>query len=280
VANTPELDDIVRMAGGAVELRVRQGWWVWEVPRGREVRIAISPQQPVTLKEVPDTGYWVCYHLGIADSSNSRQFLADRMRQRLVEVTGGVATPLSQIEFLRLGEFDAAEVEFSVPVVDEAGTTMSLGRHLLVHTPWGLFEFHAQFPANRYAGQAEETERLLRNVKLAAPKMDERRGVTHSTSAAAPIHGSWKAFRSRLYLASDGRIEISTDRPQLISPPSDEAPRTEPEALQGQFRAEQDLLFIEWRDGSKLNFRWKLKGGELLLTDHAGQISQLRRLAE
>ena len=51
-------------------------------------------------------------------------------------------------------------------------------------------------------------------------------------------------------------------------------------SLAGRFRAKNDLLHVVWDDGSKLNFRWKLSGSALLLTDHEGQISQLQRLYE
>jgi len=154
------------------------------------------------------------------------------------------------------------------------------GSHVLVSTPWGLFEFHAQFPVNRYEEQLGEAARLLKHVKLNAPTVAKPGPTTEHTIAAAPIHGSWKAFRSRLRLSSDGSIEIALDRARIISPPQADRLPVGDELLQGQYRADGDLLFVQWRDGSKLNFRWKLNGDDLLLTDHEGQLSQLRRIAE
>lgn len=272
-----EMDDIVQLAGGAVELRVRRGWWIWEVPVGREVRVALTPTRPASLKEPPVMGYWVCFHLGSANSAESPSELAERMQQRLIEVAGGNAEPLRAVRFQRLGRWDAAELEFMLPTAEGTNRTPIHGSHVLVSTPWGLFEFHAQFPANVYDQQLGETARLLSTVQLSAPAIAAAGPSTPETDAAAAVHGSWKAFRSRLRLSSGGEIEIEPDRAQLISPPAD-GPR--PELLRGSYRADGDLLFVQWRDGSKLNFRWKLAGDALLLTDHEGQTSQLRRIAE
>lgn len=277
-----ESDEIVQLAGGAVELRVRQGWWIWEVPQGREVRVALSPTRPASLREPPVAGYWACFHLTTASPADPGAYLADQMQQRLSEVTGGQARPLQAIQFQRLGRWDAAVLEFALPAPSGTNTGPLLGRHVLAMTPWGLFEFHAQFPASRYQGQTGETERLLQHVQLSAPAVAAAgAGATIAeTIAAAPIQGSWKAFRSRLRLSGNGDIEIVTDRAQLISPPDADPSPVKPEFLRGRYRAEGDLLFVQWQDGSRLNFRWKLNGGDLLLTDHDGQISQLRRIAE
>ena len=48
----------------------------------------------------------------------------------------------------------------------------------------------------------------------------------------------------------------------------------------GQLRAAGDLLYVQWTDGSLLNFRWSQQGNRLLLTNHLGQISQLQRIFE
>jgi len=275
-----EMDDIIRFAGGAVELRVRQGWWVWEVPTGREVRVALSPTRPDSLKKVPTSGYWVCFHLSPANSTNPQEYLAQRMQQRMLEISGGDAEPLESIRFQRIGPWDAAELEFSLPPSAHGGTTAIRGSHVLVSTPGGLFEFHMQFPIDRYEEHLDEVGWILSQVRLTAPTVADAGPPTPETIAATPIHGSWKAFRSRLRLFSDGRIEIAIDRVQLILPPPVGLPAVGNDLLQGQYRAEGDLLFVQWLDGSKLNFRWTLKGGELLLTDHEGQISRLRRIAE
>jgi hypothetical protein len=254
------MDDIIQLAGGAVELRVRQGWWIWEVPEGREVRVALSPTRPATLKELPVSGYWVCFHLSPPDLANPQQYLSKRIRQRLIEVSGGNAEPLNSIQFRRIGPWDAAELEFSLPPSPATGTTAIRGSHVLVNAPWGLFEFHMQFPVNRYAEHLDEVAALLSQVKLTAPALANGGSPTAETMAAIPIHGSWKAFRSRLRLSSDGRIEIAVDRPQLISPPRDGLPVVGNELLQGQYRADGDLLFVQWRDGSKSNFAGGSRG--------------------
>ena len=201
------------------------------------------------------------------------------MQQRLLEIFGGDAEPLKAIRFERIGPWDAAELEFSLPPSPGLGTTTIRGSHVLVSTPSGLFEFHVQFPIDRYEEHLDEVAWLLSRVKLTAATLADVGPPTAETVAATPIHGTWKAFRSRLRLSSNGSIEIALGSAQIISPPPADRPAVGDE-LQGHYRAEGDLLFMQWRDGSKLNFRWKLNGGDLLLTDHEGQISQLRRIAE
>ena len=79
-----------------------------------------------------------------------------------------------------------------------------------------------------------------------------------------------------------GHILIKFDRPQVTPIDrigSDQVPRRVVR-LTGRYRARDDLILISWDDGSKLNYRWRLHNGDLLLTDNTGQVSQLRRLAD
>lgn len=270
--------DLVRLAAGAVEMRVPRDWWIWEVPAGREVRVALAPQRPKALNQAPKSGYWVCFHLYTDRMAESGVELSDRLRQRLVELTGGNLVPQAGPQFHRLGPWEAVEQEFSLPPKGLGGPQR--GSHVLVGTPWGWFEFHAQFAAADYEAHLPEMAHLLQQVTLSAPAMALERATVAETQAASPILGVWKAFRSRLRLSGRGAIEIAPDTVQLISPQALDGLPVRPELLRGRFRAEGDLLFVEWADGSKLNFRWKLREGDLLLTDHDGQISQLRRIAE
>jgi hypothetical protein len=232
------------------------------------------------MKDLPDSGYWVCFHLSPSNSPNPQEYLTRQIRQRLIEVSAGKAEAVNSIQFRRIGPWDAAEVEFLLPPSPGTETGAIRGSHVLVSTPWGLFEFHMQFPANRYEEHLDEVAGLLRQVTLSAPRVADLGPPNAETVAASLIYGSWKAFRSRMRLGSDGSIEIAIDRVQLISPPPDGPVTLRNELLQGHYRADGDLLFVQWRDGSKLNFRWAIKGNDLLLTDHKGQISQLRRIAE
>jgi hypothetical protein len=50
--------------------------------------------------------------------------------------------------------------------------------------------------------------------------------------------------------------------------------------LDGQFVAVGDLLFIAWRDGTRLNLRWYRNEDDLVLADHEGRVSRLKRLLE
>ena len=68
-----------------------------------------------------------------------------------------------------------------------------------------------QFPINRYDEHVKELGWMLHQVKLVAPALANVGPPNAETAAASSIHGSWKAFRSRMRLFSDGRgIETTT----------------------------------------------------------------------
>ena len=67
----------------------------------------------------------------------------------------------------------------------------------------------------------------------------------------------------------DGRVVIIPDALDRNRPSK---------PLAGTFEARDDLVFIHWDDGSRLNLRWRLQDNDLFLTDHEGQISHLKRV--
>jgi len=113
-------------------------------------------------------------------------------------------------------------------------------------------------------------------MEINSPAKDQQQAIA-ITNDAQPIFGSWRAYRSLLQLLGEGRILITVD-PSATQSLDATAGHKHQEQLIGVFKAQGDLLFVTWKDGSKLNYRWRLEQGELLMTDHQGQISQLRRV--
>jgi hypothetical protein len=293
VAAAHQVDELLLFAAGAVEAPAPRGFWVWELPRGREVQLAFSPHPPRTLDAPPAVGFWIGYHVRPRPTTNQNRELTDFIALRLGDLAPQ-ATPVAEARTFYLGDWLAVEQDFSLPAVasdgsrDPARTAAASeeanriwGRHIAARTPWGIFEVHARAPLESAHGSAAELADWLSRVKLNPPREEtlETRGWT---ADAEPILGCWKAYRSRMRLFGDGRIEILSDAPSLVIPDDAEQPVPPPrrELLIGQFRAQGDLLFVEWQDGSPLNLRWKLHQGELLLTDHDGQTSRLLRIYE
>ena len=99
-----------------------------------------------------------------------------------------------------------------------------------------------------------------------------------AVQSAQPIMGAWKALQSRLRLRRDGTVTIITDRPFTFASDGDD--RVQGNEIKGNYVAHNDLIMITWDDRSKLNFRWRMHGDKLLLTDHEGKTTQLRRILE
>jgi hypothetical protein len=84
-----------------------------------------------------------------------------------------------------------------------------------------------------------------------------------------------------MQLHGDGRVQIWPDRPGAeLTAFGVASSRPASAALDGQFVAVGDLLFIAWRDGTRLNLRWYRNEDDLVLADHEGRVSRLKRLLE
>ena len=272
--------DLVLFAAGAVQLRPPRGWWVRELPHGREVLLVVSPSESGSQKSPPVDGVWISYHAKPKSQQSAESELLSMINPR-VRLAVGNAAVLKQPVRRQLANWPSVEIEFdrSDPArLDKASPAR--GSHILVLTDWGVVELHVSAPPDVYDARSGEFERLLSDLSLVEPQAESSE-VSAEVADARDVVGAWKAYRSRLRLSADGTIEIEGDRTRVI-PPSGTQRRYEyaKMSLAGRFRAEDDLLYVVWNDGSKLNFRWKLSGSDLLLTDHEGQISQLRRLYE
>jgi hypothetical protein len=115
-------------------------------------------------------------------------------------------------------------------------------------------------------GDVDESRPVVYPVALERlPPVDHQSGS---------IFGTWKSFASCLHLFRDGRIEIEVDVPRDAKMKHAASERW---SITGQYESRDDLLSVQWNDGSRSNFRWQLRDEMLLLTDENGQTSQLSR---
>jgi len=290
------LEDLVLHAGGAVELRPPAGWKVYEVPIKREIRLVLVPERLKSKRKTPTDGVWLTCHITANNADQRKQEISSWSQERLDQATDSKAKSSPPFERSISGH-PAVVREFVVPVAtkeapkdkddkeDDAKTVTEeslRGVHALVGAPWGLCELVAMAPESVYDQRRVEFERLLNEIVISRPDSPAV-AKAESASAAESIYGVWKSTKSRMRILSDGRIEIDGD-PMTLHPlgevPAEGKSSFTPERLRGRYTAKDDLLKIIWEDGSKLNFRWKKKDAQLLLTDHQGQISRLRRILE
>lgn len=273
-----DLRDLVRFAAGSIEFRVPAGWRAAEEPVGREMRLVVAPPGSETRGGNLRDGLWVSYHVR-ARSPAAQEDLAALAHQRL-RLWG--ITNVAPTEPARLGVVPAVRVRFEA--ADPANASVSPGApeirrgiHWLARTDWAFIEVHGTAPAATFAERLPEFDRLVHEMQISPPRLSWANvSVAPAAQAVAGIVGSWKAYRSRLWLGPDGRIVLRQDP----GPASlDAAPAVKP-PVAGRFEARDDLLQVTWDDGSRLNIRWKFDGEHLLLTDHEGQMTSLRRMLE
>jgi hypothetical protein len=149
------------------------------------------------------------------------------------------------------------------------------GFHFVTVTSWGICELHTVCAESMLVARQAEWQALVDATTLEQQPIAAPIAVEQARDAEL-ILGSWKSFRSRFRLYADGKIEISLDpkNPETVD-------RSQPaQVLRGRYEAHENVLFVTWDDGSRTNYRWRLDQDSLLLTDHDGQISELRRLLE
>ncbi len=264
---------VVIHAAGAVELTIPADWTVREVPAGRQIRLAILPFEPDA--ETPSDGLWLSYHFDPDRHPQTPPQLVQLAAARLTAVTEEKAAP-EEPQFMNVGRFHAVRIPFTMA----AGVTSPInvrGFYLLFETDWGFCELHAMAPEVLYAKRENQFQSIVASMKLNAPSI-KTEVQDPAVTDARPLIGSWKAFQSRLRLSGDGRVSIVTDQPFTLTAEAGE--RQQASEITGHFRAEKDVLWITWDDGSKLNFRWRIRNNRLLLTDHEGKMTQLRRILE
>lgn len=250
-------------AGGSVELQVPVDWHVSEMPIGREVRLYLTPAPIRSAKKVSD-GIWFAVHASVNGQKLTPQQLTSMVKDRIKSISN-TAKLVGQPQSFKVG--GATGIRQSLSLQDGSQRAF----HGLLVTRFGVVEVHAIAPADQFEQQTRSFDAILRDARFHDPKRDGNQ-VAGKVVDAKEILGSWKAFRSRMRLMNNGQISIAID-PKPSS-------KQRGDRLTGTFKAEKDLLLVSWDDGSRLNFRWRLSGETLLLTDHDGQISQLRRILE
>ncbi len=92
--------------------------------------------------------------------------------------------------------------------------------------------------------------------------------------------GSWKGRQVAVHFLPQGRVRLDFDTVQTLTAIRDghAVSGGSGKHIEGSFAAQADVIYITWDDGSRLNYRWQVHAGELLLMDHTGSSSRLRRL--
>lgn len=281
--NSQEERATVLHAGKAVRLTMPAEWRVKEVAVGRKVRLLISPEKIEAAAVDLADGIWLelDYHPDGLTQESSEQL--EQHCESSLRGVFGASKYLANARKLTISGHSAAGLEFRTEIAESAAgnaTTSkesSVGFHCVVQTSWCRLLIHLIAPSTGDQ-RIVEYERILEQLELVKPKANDR-SLTLTVRAAASILGSWKANASRLRLFADGTVVMAPDQPFLFTTKDSDQPR-KGSAVSGRFRAQDDLLFIEWEDESKLNYRWRLRGNQLLLTDHQGRIAQLARVSE
>jgi hypothetical protein len=259
-------------AGGAVVLAVPSDWEIREVPFRREVRLTLAPRLP-TDTQPPLDGMWLAYHYQSRvprDAAALAAFATERLRS----VIGSEAVARDAPAAMTVAGTEALRIDFDKKT--ENGDTQR-GFYLLVASDWGDCEVVAAAPDEQWEIRGREFAEIVDSLQLNEPDVRRPPAAAHIHDAE-PILGSWKSYCGLLRLSAEGRISIVSDSPFRYA--AEDGTTHSASEIAGRFRANQDLLFIEWDDGSKLNFRWRGQSQRLLLTDHNGRMTQLRRVLE
>ena len=276
--------DVVLFAAGTVEIRPPSGWRVFEAPYQREMRVVLLPGSQPQKKydafqrgdRMPDDGIWLTFHPRPPEMSASQRDLTALMKWRL-PLAAGADAQMKVSETIQVAGHSSLLQRFTHSVARSESTQVRQGFHLLIPTDWGICEMHAVTTATDAKSRQADFDQVVAGLRFHEPAHRAEASIARVRDAAA-IVGAWKAFNSRLRLHGDGRIVIAGDRRRQLD--RENAQTAQDDRLVGLFEARDDLLLVTWRDGSRLNFRWRRRGNDLLLTDHSGKMSRLQRLLE
>lgn len=278
-ADRQEPQAIVMHAAGAVTLRVPAKWEIAELPVRREVRLLMTPERQLEERD-RRAGIWLCFHYRQVVPSGLDELTAFAKRRHLEMEPGAVHQTSA---FRAIDGHEAIELTFQA----EEGWR---GRYLAIVLPWGYCELQAEAGTTRWETFQPVFERVISSLRFRPPREPRSEPIPETRDAVA-ILGTWKSYRGRFRLHPDGRVELVTDQPSSAlgigeagvgetGALTDARRAREVSVISGRLRAQGDILFIEWDDGSKLNFRWRHERDRLLLTDHHGRTTQLRRILE
>jgi hypothetical protein len=276
----PAVDErpLIQFAGGTLEFRLPDGWQATELPVGREVRLVLAPVNRSSSSRPAAGRIWLaCHAAGVLGEQTNN--MAQVMSSRVAKATRGRGQ-IVRTRKIEVARHRGWQTEFVLPRQDDPNTPHIVGWHILLSTDGGLREVHLAALAEHSAHVRVAGDAVLRSLAL-RPQRAIETPIASSARDATQILGAWKALRSRFYLDAAGNIAIQLDRPTTLSlGPEVRGVSNPPRVIRGRFVAQGNLLRVTWNDGSRLNYRWSLSQGDLLLTDHDGNTSQLRRLVQ
>ena len=264
----------VSYSGGAVRLPLPDGWTVSEMPADRAIRLLLTPgAPPQSLKSLAD-GVWLNYHYRAGRSLDraALQTLLASLSKRSTSEAARWQPPAAQV----LGGLEGWLQTFTDVAAD--GTPVT-GYHWLAATDLGMVELHWVAPQSAAAERAAQLQHALMFARFGDPALEAAAAGEQQRDAVALL-GTWKGLDRRLTLAGDGKVEAVFDGHGVYALDSNGylnyAKRQTSTA--GEFTAKGDVLHVTWNDGRRVNFRWRLQQGQLLLTDHHGRVNELARL--
>lgn len=266
---------MVRYAAGAVQFILPDEWSARTVPHEREMRLVLSPAGALSGGPPTNERVWMTYHaVGRTEEpyrSELERWLPARLSLQAAQPN--LSGPPRQFEVDR---WPAVAQACEYQPAESA--TPWMGQHVLVRTDWGIVELHAASPKSGAERLAEEFNRLLDGLQLAAP-LSPVESIHNAANLATPALGTWRSPSGMMRLHGSARIEVVPDRPAWGAParPGELSPSR---IMTGRFSATQDTLLVTWEDGSQTNMRWKLVHDELRLVDHDGRTSRLKRILE
>ena len=297
-------------AGGAVQLQIPADWVVREVPQGREVRLLLCPPSPHDANGdvlEADTLLWLVLRYrpeGLPSLTDDQlvKTAATKLDYRL----GGAKVRPAQSPIWMNGAARWAKLEFELPTGRQTlreGATRGeppqtvVGTYLLQQVDWGRLEVCSlqwDRDAQESRARSADLQPILSSIRLIRPQPKPQRS-RETVGDALHAMGLWKASRSMMRLEPNGRIAIISDEPFEVEEIEDagaqalgdtqrgddraQVPQTAAQVI-GEYTAQGDVIYTVWEDGSKLNYRWKIHHGDLLLTDHRGRTAKLWRLSE
>jgi hypothetical protein len=273
-AINPPGTSLVLFAGRTVEFEIPRSWAVKEVPFGREIRALAGPGPLPDDPNQLEAGFWLAYRPH--STATPTPVLGEELRASLARSGAERSQLIGRPKPLKIDGLPA--LQQNVWPANDANRWLGRVSHVVVPTPWGLLEMRALAPLAPECDVSSALQTVLASLRFHAPAASRPAAKGH-TAAAQNVFGSWKGLRSRLHLTSEGVVELEFDRPTVVS--TEEVKSLHPQRGQrqtGRFTAEGDVIYITWSDGSRLNYRWALKDGELFLRDPAGGFHQLQRL--
>ena len=267
----------VLFAGRTVKFQLPQGWSVKEIPVAREVRLFVGPGELPNDPRQLQRGLWLVHSPASAPDALRRR-LKEELRLRVSDVTGGRAKLIGSPRRISVGEYPGLQQDMELPALESHGW-IRRASHIVVASPWGLLEIHGIAPVDAEDQVRSGLQLILRSLRLQQPQ-PPLRARSPEVSDAQPVLGSWKGLKGRLHFSEHGRVELCFDRVATIEVQNDHrSPLVDfGDKLHGRFTAEDDVIFITWDDGSQLNYRWKIRQGELHLLDSTRRSSVLKRL--